>query len=69
MKTKLHISMNNAEGAMVRLLGTMERRGHRLLGINSAASALGGNMQDLSVELDCGERSPGGADAATGTPA
>ena len=59
MRVKLHVSMYNTEGALVRLLGTMERRGHRLLGIRSEQSFLGENTQDLTIDLDCGERSPG----------
>ncbi len=52
------VTLKQVEGAMVRLLGTVERRGHRLTGIKSEKSLLRVNAQDLRLELDCGERSP-----------
>ena len=55
MNVNLKISMNNAEGALIRTLGTIERRGHRLLGLSSRAS--GPAIQQLLLEIDCGERS------------
>ncbi|MGB1921808.1 MAG: efflux RND transporter permease subunit, partial [Alcanivorax sp.] len=42
------------EGALIRLLGTVERRGHRLLGLRSEKSVLRTGAQDLRLEIDCG---------------
>jgi len=55
MNINLKILMNNTEGALIRTLGTVERRGHRLLGLSSRAS--GPAIQQLLLEIDCGERS------------
>ena len=58
MNINLNISMNNAEGALIRILGTIERRGHKLLGLRSRVSNPGDDFQELLVDVNCGERSP-----------
>ncbi len=58
MKIHLNISINNAEGALIRILGTIGRRGHKLLGLRSRISIPGDYIQELLVDIDCGERSP-----------
>jgi acetolactate synthase II small subunit len=58
MNISLKISLNNKEGALVRILGTIERRGHRILGLGSRVSNPGEDIQELFVEINCGERSP-----------
>ena len=58
MNINLIISINHVEGALIRLLGTIERRGHRLLGLKSRVCDPAENIQRLVVNIDCGERSP-----------
>ena len=58
MKIHLKISLHNAEGALIRILGTIGRRGHKLLGLRSRISIPGDYIQELLVDIDCGERSP-----------
>ena len=58
MKIHLDISLSNAEGALIRVLGTIGRRGHKLLGLRSRISNPGDDFQELLVDIDCGERSP-----------
>lgn len=58
MNINLTISINNAEGALIRILGTIERRGHKLLGLSSRASSPGNDIRELLVDVNCGERSP-----------
>jgi acetolactate synthase regulatory subunit len=58
MNIKLNISIHQCEGALIRLLGTIERRGHRLLGLKSRVSGPAENVHRLVVDIDCGERSP-----------
>lgn len=59
MKVKLNISAHHVEGALIRILGTIERRGHRLLDLRSRVSNPAEHLQTLQLEIDCGERSPG----------
>ena len=54
----LDISISNAEGALIRILGTIGRRGHKLLGLRSRIADPGDDFQELLVDIDCGERSP-----------
>jgi acetolactate synthase regulatory subunit len=54
----LNISISNAEGALIRILGTIGRRGHKLLGLRSRIADPGDDFQKLLVDIDCGERSP-----------
>jgi acetolactate synthase regulatory subunit len=58
MNIKLRITLNQCEGALLRLLGAIERRGHRL--INFQSRELGGNIaqQELALDVDCREKSP-----------
>ena len=58
MKISVHVTLREVEGALVRLLGTVERRGHRLIGVKCGTSVLRTKAQDLRIEVDCGERSP-----------
>jgi acetolactate synthase regulatory subunit len=58
MNISVNVTLKEVEGALVRLLGTIERRGHRLLAVRSEKSLMRVNAQDLKLELDCGERSP-----------
>jgi acetolactate synthase regulatory subunit len=58
MNINLNISMNNAEGALIRILGTIERRGHKLLGLRCRVPDPGDDIQELLVDVNCGERSP-----------
>jgi len=58
MNINLNLSINNAEGALIRVLGTIERRGHTILGLGSRASGPGDEIRELHVDVDCGERSP-----------
>ncbi len=58
MNINLSISINHVEGALVRLLDNIERRGHRLLDLKSRVSYPAGNIQKVFAYIDCGERSP-----------
>lgn len=58
MNIKLRITLNDCEGALLRLLGTIERRGHRLVNLNSWQAAGSGSSRDLALDVDCGDRSP-----------
>lgn len=58
MKIKLRITLNDCEGALLRLLGTVERRGHRLVNLHSLQAVGQGAARDLVLDVDCGERSP-----------
>ena len=58
MNINLKISLNYVEGALIRLLGTIERRGHRLLGLSSRVCDPAENIQRLVVDIECGERCP-----------
>ena len=58
MIINLNISINNTEGALIRILGTIERRGHKLLDLRSRVSSPGDDFQKLLVDINCGERSP-----------
>ncbi len=59
MKVKLNISAHHVEGALIRILGTIERRGHRLLDLRCRVSNPAQAIQTLQIEVECGERSPG----------
>lgn len=50
MTDRIRIAFRNQEGALVRILGTIERRGYRLLGIEA---------RDGSLSLDLTARDPG----------
>jgi acetolactate synthase regulatory subunit len=54
MNHELTIEMDAIEGAMIRVLGTIERRGFELLAVSSERQ---GNAMQLKVEVDGGERS------------
>lgn len=58
MNIKLRITLRECEGALIRLLGTIERRGHAL--VNFSARPAGGQVpaRDLALDVDCGSRSP-----------
>ena len=58
MNINLNISINFIEGALIRLLGTIERRGHRLLDLKCRICDPAENVQRLLVDIDCGERPP-----------
>jgi acetolactate synthase regulatory subunit len=58
MNITVNVTLRSVEGALLRVLGTVERRGHRLLGVKSETSVLRTNAQDLKLEVNCGERSP-----------
>ncbi len=58
MNINLSISINHVEGALIRLLGTIERRGHQLLGLKSRICDPAENILRLMVNIDCGDRSP-----------
>ena len=58
MNIKLNISLNHVEGAVIRILGTIERRGHKLLGLRSRVPDPGDDIRELLVDVNCGERSP-----------
>ena len=55
MKIQLNVSLNPVEGALLRLLGTIERRGHRLLDLNSLEN---GSLEQLRLGVDCDDRAP-----------
>ena len=60
MNIKLRITLKNCEGALLRLLGTIERRGHQLVNFSSAwaGGKPGGRERELALDIDCGARSP-----------
>jgi acetolactate synthase-1/3 small subunit/acetolactate synthase II small subunit len=41
MTDRIRIAFRNDEGALVRILGTIERRGYRLLGVEAREGSLG----------------------------
>lgn len=55
MSHELLLEMEPAEGALLRVLGTVERRGFGLRGVTAATTD--GNRQSLRLELD-GDRDP-----------
>ena len=58
MKVNLDIALNRVEGALVRVLGTIERRGHRVLNMNyEPARFKAVTTQNLQMTVDCGDRS------------
>jgi len=58
MNIKLNITVKDCEGALVRLLGTIERRGHKLLQLNSRDCPANSAAREFSLDVDCGGRSP-----------
>lgn len=58
MNIKLNITLNDCEGALVRLLGTVERRGHKLLQLSSGICPGNAGARALLLDVDCGSRSP-----------
>ncbi|MDX1557200.1 MAG: ACT domain-containing protein [Xanthomonadales bacterium] len=58
MNIKLRITLKDCEGALLRLLGTIERRGHRLVSFNSRQGGANAAVRDLALDVDCGSRSP-----------
>jgi acetolactate synthase regulatory subunit len=58
MNIKLTVTLNDCEGALLRLLGTIERRGHRLRNLVSRDAAGCEQARNLTLEVDCGGRSP-----------
>ena len=59
MIVTMTMTLNEASGAFSRLLGTIENRGHRLLGIQGGLPSRDADALQLECEIDCGERSPG----------
>ncbi len=58
MNIKLKITLKECEGALLRLLGTIERRGHRLISLNSWQAESQGSSRSLALDLACDDRSP-----------
>ena len=58
MNIKLNITVKDCEGALVRLLGTIERRGHKLLQLNSRHCPGKPGAREFLLDVDCGGRSP-----------
>lgn len=58
MNIKLNITVKDCEGALVRLLGTIERRGHRLLQLSSRNCPANSGAREFLLDVDCGSRSP-----------
>ena len=58
MNIKLNITVKDCEGALVRLLGTIERRGHKLLQLNSRNCPGKAGAREFLLDVDCGGRSP-----------
>lgn len=58
MNIKLRITLKECEGALLRLLGTIERRGHRLLNLSSRQLSGTPTSRDFALDVDCRDRSP-----------
>lgn len=58
MNIKLTVTLKNCEGALLRLLGTVERRGHRLTNLTCRGATASGEARELTLDVDCGGRSP-----------
>ena len=58
MNIKLRVTLKECEGALLRLLGTIERRGHRLVHLSSRQHSNAELSRNLSLDVDCRDRSP-----------
>lgn len=58
MNIKLRITLRECEGALIRLLGTIERRGHALVNLSSRPAGSASAARNLSLDVDCGGRNP-----------
>ncbi len=58
MNIKLRITLKDCEGALLRLLGTIERRGHRLVNLSSWQAAAPDASRRLALDVNCGSRNP-----------
>jgi acetolactate synthase II small subunit len=56
MKHRLNVYLQRAEGALLRTLGTIERRGFEVLGLNSSADERG---MRLTLDIDDNGRTVG----------
>lgn len=53
---KLELVLNVAEGALIRTLGLIERRGHRVLSSVLRPREAATNVQKMELVIDCGGR-------------